>query len=126
MTICVKFYKDQEFIQKTEAGEIDCGNAINTIYELSAAAQSHKGYNILMDVRDTESRLSSMGDILELSSQFAKHKTAFQNKIAMLIPYIQERAEKAEKFKICMVLNDFKFDYFTDYDAAMDWLSKKS
>jgi hypothetical protein len=125
MPISIKFYKDQDYIQKTETGEIDCDRAINTIYELSAAAQFHKDYSILMDVRDATSQLSSMGDLLKLSTEFAEYKNVFTNKIAMLLPDIQERVDRANRFKACMVVNGFKFEYFTDYDAAIGWLSAK-
>ncbi|MBC2734150.1 MAG: hypothetical protein HF981_07320 [Desulfobacteraceae bacterium] len=126
MPLCIKFYKDQDFIQKTETGEIDCGRAINTIYELSAAAEVYKGYSILMDVRDAASQLSSMGDLLTLSTEFAKYKNVFTNKIAMLLPDTQERVERANRFKACMVVNGFQFEYFTDYDRAVAWLSEAS
>lgn len=126
MPISIKLYKDQDFIQKTETGNVDCGKAINTIYELSAAAEVYKGYSILMDVRDAASQLSSMGDMLTLSTEFVKYKDVFTNKIALLLPDIQERVERANRFKACMVVNGFEFDFFTDYDAAISWLSEAS
>ena len=126
MPICIKFYKDQDYIQKTETGEIDCGKAIYTIYELAAAAESYKDYSILMDVRGAASQLSSMGDLLKLSTEFAKYTDVFTNKIAMLLPDIQERVERTDRFKACMVVNGLAFHYFTGDDDAMAWLSEES
>jgi hypothetical protein len=74
-------------------------------------------------LRDTETTLN-FADLLTLALEFAWYKNCFRNKIAAVIPNTQERIEKIEFFKTNMKVKGFLFDYFTDFEKAIEWLSE--
>ena len=45
-------------------------------------------------------------------------------KIAVVIPNDPERIERGEYLKASMKVKDFLFDYFTDFEKAIEWLSE--
>ncbi len=123
MTVSYKIYKIKDFIRRTEKGEINIQKSLNTVAELAIASEFHKDVNILIDLRDTETTLD-YGDLLKVALEFAYYKDCFRNKIAGVIPNDPERIERAELFKTGMKVKGFLFDYFTDFEKAIEWLSE--
>jgi len=118
-----KIYKMKDLIRKTENGEINIERSIDVIRELAIASEYHKDSNILVDLRETETALN-FGDLLTVALEFACYKDRFRNKIAAIIPEDSERIERAEFFKADMTIKGFLFDYFTDFEKAIEWLSE--
>ena len=56
MTVSYKIYKIKDFIRRTEKGEINIQKSLNTVAELAIAAELHKDVNILVDLRETETK----------------------------------------------------------------------
>lgn len=118
-----KIYRMKDFIRKNETGELEFERSLFKIRELVTAADHHRNHNILIDLRETETRLNFI-ESLTLALEFAKYQETFRNKIAFLIPNDEERIRRAEFVKNSMVkLREFEMDYFTDYEKAIDWLS---
>jgi hypothetical protein len=123
MTVSYKIYKVKDFIRRTEKGEINIQESLNAVAELAIASEFHKDVNILIDLRDTETTLD-YGDLLKVALEFAYYKDCFRNKIAGVIPDEPERIENAEFFKTGMTIKGFLFEYFTDFEKAIEWLSE--
>ena len=122
MTVTYKMYMIKDFVRKTEKGEIDIQKSLNTVAELAVASAFHNDINILVDLRETETTLN-FRDLLKLALEFALYKDCFRNKIAVVIPDDPERIERGEFFKNDMKVKGFLFDYFTDFEKAIEWLS---
>ena len=123
MTVSYKIYKVKDFIRRTEKGEINIQKSLNTVAELAIASEFHKDVNILVDLRETETTLG-FGDLLKVALEFAYYKDCFRNKIAAVIPEDPERIKRGEFFKTGMKAKGFLFDYFTDFEKAIEWLSE--
>ena len=123
MTVSYKMYKVKDFIRRTENGDINIQKSLNTVAELARASEFHKDVNILVDLRETETTLN-FEDLLKVVREFAYYKDCFQNKIAAVIPEDPERIKRGEFFKTGMRAKGFLFDYFTDFEKAIEWLSE--
>ncbi len=123
MTVSYKIYKVKDFIRRTENGVINIQKSLNTVAELAIASEFHKDVNILVDLRETETTLK-LEDVLKVVLEFAYYKDCFRNKIAGVIPNDPERIKRAEFFKTGMKAKGFLFDYFTDFEKAIEWLSE--
>ena len=120
----IKTYRIKDFIKVTKTGEIDLDRSREMIREIAAAAAHYDDHNILFDLRETVVTTASMGDLLQLAMDMALHKSLFQKKIANVIPDDDERLLIAENFKACLVIQGFEYDYFTDFESAIEWLSE--
>ena len=118
-----KTYKSNDFIKKTAEGQLDLHRSLDLVKELVTASGFHKDHDLLIDLRETEP-LGSFGDTLTVAAEFAKFQDAFPNKIAVIIPDNPERIERAEFFNASLGEVKFHIDYFTDFEAAIVWLSK--
>ncbi len=123
MTVSYNIYKIKDFIRRTEKGEISIQKSLNTVAELAIASEFHKDVNILVDLRETETTLD-FGDLLKVALEFAYYKNYFRNKIAAVIPKDPERIRRGKIFKTGMKAQGFLFDYFTDFEKAIEWLSE--
>ena len=123
MTVSYKMYKIKDFVRRTENGEINIQKSLNAVAELAVASKLHKDINILIDLRDTETILN-FRDLLTVALEFAWYKDCFQNKIGVVIPNDPERIERGEFLKTNMTVKGFLFDYFTDFEKAIEWLSE--
>ena len=123
MSSGIKIYKIDDFIRKNESGEIDFDRSMKIIRELATAAAFHTNHNILIDLRDTTVTTNSMNDILKITIEMARFKSIFKNKIASVIPDNEERLSIAKQFKACLDIKDFQYNFFTDFEDAIEWLS---
>lgn len=116
--------KDKRIISRTETGKLHTQRSLIWVRELALALQFHEGYNILMDLRETETH-PEMLDLMAIASECAKLKSDFNNKIAFLIPNTEERVKFATLFKACMETQGFRFKQFFDHETAMAWLTEQ-
>jgi hypothetical protein len=123
MTVSYNIYKIKDFIRRTEKGEINIQKSLNAVAELAIASEFYKDVNILVDLRETETTLD-FGDLLKVALEFAYYKDCFRNKIAAVIPKDPERIKRGKIFKTGMKAKGFLFDYFTDFEKAIEWLSE--
>lgn len=122
MTRGYKTYHTRDFIRKTETGELDVRRSIHVVRELAVAAEHHEDHNVLVDLRETEAHWH-FADLITVALEFGRYRDVFRNKIAAIIPDITERIEHAQFFKETMEREGFLFDYFTDFESAIEWLS---
>ena len=121
----IKIYKVNDFIRKTETGNIDLERSKKIVRELAMAAGLHSDHNILVDLRETTvSNAASIEDIMKVALEFGTYISSFKNKIANIIPDDPKRMIIANRFKACMDIQGFEYEIFTDYESAIEWLSK--
>ena len=120
----IKIYKVNDFIRKTETGNIDLERSKKIVRELAKAAGLHANHNILVDLRETTvSAAASIEDIMKVALEFGSYVSSFKNKIANIIPDDPKRMIIANRFKACMDIQGFEYELFTDYESAIEWLS---
>lgn len=118
-----KVYKTMEFIRKNEKGDLDIRRSREIVRVIAKAAMHHKDDNLLIDIRETETKLNFV-ELLTVALEFAEYEDIFRNRIAFLIPNNEERIRRAEYVKKSLVgVRGFTLDYFTEYEKAIDWLS---
>ncbi len=122
----IKTYRIKDFIKLTETGDIDLDRSRELIREIAGAAAYYDDHNILFDLRETVVAPASMSDLLQLAMDMALYESLFRNKIASVIPDDDARLVIAENFKACLDIQGFEYDYFTDFEAAIEWLSETS
>ena len=120
----IKIYKVKNFIRKTETGKIDLERSKKIVRELATAAGAHTDHNILIDLRETTVSAARMEDIMKTALEFGTYISSFKNKIANIIPDDPKRMIIANRFKACMDIQGFEYEIFTDYESAIEWLSK--
>jgi hypothetical protein len=120
----IKIYNVNDFIRKTETGNIDLKRSKKIVRELAVAAGSHTDHNILIDLRETSVSAASIEDIMKIALEFGTYISSFKNKIANIIPDDQKRMIIANRLKACMDIQGFEYEIFTDYESAIEWLSK--
>ena len=116
--------KIKDFLRLTGTGQVDVDGSKKIIETMAIAADYHPNHNILIDLRDTTIATVSMVDLLELAVYMARYKSLFENKIASLIPHDSQRLVVAERFRACLQIKGFKYDFFTDFESAIEWLSE--
>ena len=120
----IKIYKVKDFIRKTETGTIDLERSIKIVRELAMTAGTHTDHNILIDLRETTVSEARIEDIMKIALEFGTYISSFKNKIANIIPDDPKRMIIANRFKACMDIQGFEYEIFTDYESAIEWLSK--
>ena len=117
-----KIYQIENFIRKTEEGQLDIDKSKDIVRELAIASSHHKDHNILIDLRETEP-LQTFADTLTVALEFARYQDIFTNKIAAVIPDSPERIQRAKFFKAGLEEGKYQLEYFTVYEKAIEWLS---
>lgn len=107
----------------TETGTLDVERSKQLIRQLAAAAAFRVDDNILVDFRDTMLASTAMSDILEIACEFARYESAFQGKIANVIPNDEKRISIAKRFKAALNIDPHRYEVFTSFEKAIDWLS---
>ncbi len=117
----IKIYEDQKVILRTVTGELVTARSLKLVKELAVAIKLNQGYNILIDLRETETRPETL-DLMEIATACSRYRHGFKGKIAFLIPDTKERIRVAKLFRTCMEAQGFEFTQFFDFDLAMEWL----
>ena len=69
----LKIYKVNDFIRKTEIGDIDLERSKQIARELATAAGFHADNNILMDLRESTVSVESIEDIMKVALEFGSY-----------------------------------------------------
>jgi hypothetical protein len=117
-----KTYHTRDFIRKTEAGTLDLRRSIYAVRELAAAAGYHEDTDVVIDLREAETHWE-FGQLITVALEFARYRDVFRNRIATIIPDVPERIANAQFFREHMGRQGLLFEYFTDCESAIEWLS---
>jgi hypothetical protein len=124
MSSGIKIYKIKDFIRKDESGELNRDRVKEIILEIGAAAAFHPDHNMLIDFRETTISCDvNMTDIMKSAMELSTFKDVLRNKIANIIPRDKDRVSIAEKAEAAIRLGGIEYKFFTDFEAAIEWLS---
>ena len=125
MSSGIKIYKIKDFIRKDESGELNRDRVKEIILEIGAAAAFHPDHNMLIDFRETTISCDvNMTDIMKSAMELSTFKAVLRNKIANIIPKDKDRVSIAEKAEAAIQLGGIHYKFFTDFEAAIEWLSE--
>lgn len=125
MTLGIKIDIDKKIIERAVSGALYTERSLKLVRELAIAVNTYKGYNVLMDMQETETE-PEMLDLMQIASECAKLRPDVDCKIAFLIPDTEERVRFAQLFKACMEAQGFTFRQFFDRESAEAWLSRRT
>jgi len=108
--------------RKLKEGTIDINRSLALARELAEIAGFHQDSNIMIDLKDTAGSMDT-NELLQAALEFAHYISVFKNKIAVLMPIDEDRLARASIVHREMDNHGFKFNYFTDYEEAIEWLS---
>jgi hypothetical protein len=120
------YYKVNEFIKLNQTGELDFDGSIQLVKEMVNASYFNSKSNILLDLRDTTLNNITFSDLLKIALELSIHQSLKTKKIANLVPDQKARLQTAEQFKLALAVSGFDYDFFTDIDDALKWLSNSA
>jgi hypothetical protein len=123
MAMDIKIDTDKKIIHRTVTGALYTERSLMLVRELAMAVNTHKGYNVMMDMRETATD-PEMLDLMQIATECAKLRSDFDSKIAFLIPHTEERIRFAHLYKSCMEAQGFEFRQFFDRETALEWLTE--
>lgn len=122
MAINVTIIHAPDFIKATARGHLDLEAAKKLLLEIASASAHSDEYEIILDLRFSESALS-VTDVWMLVIELFNFRKAFGRKTAVLCPV--ERFDHAAFFALCAKNRGFKIEAFTSYEDAIEWLVEK-
>ncbi len=115
----IRLIHASDFVRATANGELDYETSKKTLIEIASAASHLVKYEILLDTRKAQSRMS-VTDLWYLVGELSKLGEAFRRKTAVLCPV--EQFDNAAFFQLCAENQGFRIKAFTSFEAAIDWL----
>jgi hypothetical protein len=119
MPAAVKVIHARDFVRAEADGTLLLEDSLRMLGEIAAAAADLREHDVIIDVRQADSRLSA-ADLWTLAQRLAGHRHLQLRKTAVLCP--QERFDKARFFAMCAEYRGFCIRAFTDYESAMEWI----
>jgi hypothetical protein len=120
MATKVKIILAKDFLEVTPDGIINIATSRQLLVDIAKAGHYPVDYELLVDFRDTEGRLSTT-DLYQLASELSKYGDTFRRKVALLVtPGIN--FDQAIFFETCSHDRGFSIEAFTDYEKAIRWI----
>jgi hypothetical protein len=120
MATKIKVIAARDFLEVTPEGIIDITTSRQLLVDIAKAEYHPVDYELLIDFRDTQSRLSVF-DIYQLAGELPLHGNTFRGKVALLVlPGVN--FDRASFFETCSHNRGFSVNAFTDYEKAMRWI----
>lgn len=110
----------KEFLEVTVNGLINITTGRELFVEIAKAGHPRDDHELLIDFRDTQSRLSII-DVYQLAAELCLHGTTFCRKVALVVlPGLN--FDHAGFFETCSHNRGFSVNAYTDYEAALRWI----
>lgn len=120
MATKIKFIAASDFLEVTPEGVINIDTSRQLLVAIAKADKEPVDHELLVDLRDTKSRMSIF-DVYQLASELCLHGDTFRRKVALLVlPGVN--FDRASFFETCAHNRGFSVDAFTDYEKAMRWI----
>lgn len=112
----------RDFVKTTPKGELDLESSKKRLAKIASVISplARTDSETLIDTREANPKMSAT-DIWQLAAEFAEHRMAFRNKIAVLIP--QNDFDRAKFFELCAQNRGFEVGAFTNFEDAINWLT---
>ncbi len=117
-----KAFPLKDLIIVTSSGTIDLAASKAALKSLAADPEYEANYEILLDLRDSECKLS-VGDMYELATYLARPDPAISRnrKIAVLVAG-HLAFDHAQFLQLCSTNRGMRVGAFDDYEKASEWL----
>ncbi len=108
----------------TPEGEFDFDSTRDLLIEAVSVDTKASELEILLDFRQARAELTTT-DIWYLAAELEKHRTAFKEKIAVLISP-ERNFDNAKFFELCATNRGLDVGAFQSYEEAISWLFPSS
>jgi hypothetical protein len=115
----IRIIQSNDFIKATPEGQFDLEKSKKLLMEIATASVSLVDYEIILDTRKAQMRLSTF-DLWYLAVELGNLGKAFYRKTAVLCPI--ERFDQAEFFALCAQNGGFQVRAFSSFEDAIEWL----
>lgn len=122
MKTTYKIINAKDFIKARPTGEVDLEQSKQILIELAAIAEPPADYEILLDIREANGRLTFC-EIYQFVEELGRHRMAFRNKIAVLARP-DSQFDRACFMELCAKNRGFQVGTFTDFEKSVDWLNE--
>jgi hypothetical protein len=120
MATKIKIITAGDFLEVTPDGIIDIITTRQLLLDIAKAEHHPVDYELLVDFRDTRSKLSTT-DVYQLAAELYQHGDTFRRKVALLVlPGVN--FDQARFFETCSHNRGFSVNAFTEYEKAMRWI----
>jgi hypothetical protein len=116
----IRIIHAHDFVRATAEGKLDFETSKKALIEVASATAHLVDYEILLDVRKAQSRMSVL-DLWHLVAELGKLREAFSRKTAVLCPI--EDFDDAAFFELCARNRGLRVRAFTSFEDAINWLS---
>lgn len=120
MATNIKIITAKDFVEITANGIIDITTSRQLLADIAKTEYHHADYDLLVDFRDTQSRLS-ITDVYQLAAELCRHGGTFYRKVALVvIPGVS--FDRASFFETCSHNRGFSVNAYTEYEKAIRWI----
>ena len=119
MVTHIKIIPANDLIKAKAEGELDFEGSKRLFKEIALAGSSLADYQVLLDARKAQSRLS-VADLWYLAVELRDLLKPFSQKMALLCQLGQ--CDQAEFFTLCAKNRGFNLRAFTSFENAIEWL----
>lgn len=120
MATKIKVVTTRDFLEVTPEGVIDINTSKQLLVEIAKAEHPPVDYDLLIDFRDTEWKMSTTA-LYQLAAELTHYGDTFRRKVAVLVlPGIN--FDPARFLETCSHNRGFLVDAFTDFESAMRWM----
>jgi hypothetical protein len=120
MATKIKIITARDFLEVTPDGIINITTSRQLLVNIAQAEHPPVDYELLVDLRDTQSNLS-ISDVYQLAAELCQHGDTFRRKVALLVvPGVNFK--QAHFFETCSHNRGFSVNAFTDYEKAIRWI----
>ncbi len=120
MATTIRHIMARDFLEVTADGIINMDTSRQLIVDIAKAEHHHADYELLIDLRDTQSELT-VTNVYQLAAELCKHGTTFRRKVALVVtPGIN--FNQADFFETCAHNRGFFVNAYTDYETALRWI----
>lgn len=120
MATTIKIKSAKDFLEVTTYGIINITTSRQLLADIAKAEHHQADYELLIDFRDTQSRLS-VADVYHLAAELCQHGTTFRRKVALVV-LPGPNFDRASFFETCSYNRGFSVNAYTDYEAALSWI----
>ena len=120
MEVNYKIINVKDFIKAKPTGEMDLEQSQEALTQIALMASPPSNYEILIDAREAYAHMN-YADIYSLIAILGKHRSAFRNKIALLVRD-DEQFDNARFMELSSRYRGFKVRAFTSFEETINWL----
>jgi hypothetical protein len=111
-----------DFLEVTSDGIVNVTTTRKLLAEIAKAHQNQSDYEMVVDLRGTESHMSVI-EVYQLAAELCQHGDTFRRKVALIVTP-GHNYERACFFETCSFNRGFMIKAYSDYEEAIRWILK--